>query len=394
MLKNRVGMQRGFTIVELLIVVVVIAILAAVTLVAYTGIRESATASLIQGELAQNLKTLQIEYVRGGDLYPDASFASTGIQVGTSSTASYEPAADRKSFCLHIANQGQVFRLTSTDNAPVAGLCSSQTPSIGTIASTSFTVSWTASAGADSYNVNCARDAAFTVGSSSRSVATTTANFSGLQAGTTHYCRVQALLGATTGPWSTTTSGSTSAPAVPAGLAASSLTSTSFTTTWTAVSGVVGYTVQCARDSGYTTGLVTQNPASATQAFSSLQAGTTHYCRVLARGGSLNSAYSANITPATSAPAVPGTLASSLITQTSFTFSWAAVSGVVGYTAQCATDTAYTLDVVTNSTIPAGTTSYAVTGRTANTANYCRVLSRGGSTNSANSANLTITTLP
>ena len=46
MYKNRVA-QRGFTIVELLIVVVVIAILAAITMVAYTGIRQQATNSQI-----------------------------------------------------------------------------------------------------------------------------------------------------------------------------------------------------------------------------------------------------------------------------------------------------------------------------------------------------------
>jgi prepilin-type N-terminal cleavage/methylation domain-containing protein len=46
--------QKGFTIVELLIVIVVIGILAAITIVAYNGVQQRATASATQSDLAQN----------------------------------------------------------------------------------------------------------------------------------------------------------------------------------------------------------------------------------------------------------------------------------------------------------------------------------------------------
>ena len=42
MIQNAYGSKRGFTIVELLVVVVVIAILAAITIVAYNGIQVKA----------------------------------------------------------------------------------------------------------------------------------------------------------------------------------------------------------------------------------------------------------------------------------------------------------------------------------------------------------------
>lgn len=45
--------QSGFTIVELLIVVVVIAILAAITVVAYTGIQNSTRNSRVMSEIKQ-----------------------------------------------------------------------------------------------------------------------------------------------------------------------------------------------------------------------------------------------------------------------------------------------------------------------------------------------------
>ncbi|MDB5165339.1 MAG: Fimbrial protein, partial [Candidatus Saccharibacteria bacterium] len=45
--------QRGFTIVELLIVIVVIGILAAITIVAYNGIQNRARVSSVNSALTQ-----------------------------------------------------------------------------------------------------------------------------------------------------------------------------------------------------------------------------------------------------------------------------------------------------------------------------------------------------
>lgn len=53
--------QNGFTIVELLIVIVVIAILAAITIVAYNGIRERANSSAQKSELSQLQRKIQVD---------------------------------------------------------------------------------------------------------------------------------------------------------------------------------------------------------------------------------------------------------------------------------------------------------------------------------------------
>ena len=73
--------QTGFTIVELLIVVVVIAILAAITIVAYSGIRERATTSHVQSALSQAHKKIVAHAALNADQYP-ATLADAGVTGG------------------------------------------------------------------------------------------------------------------------------------------------------------------------------------------------------------------------------------------------------------------------------------------------------------------------
>lgn len=59
----------GFTVVELLIVIVVIAILAAITVVAYTGIQERARYSAMRSDLSSINKAILLYYAENGQ-YP------------------------------------------------------------------------------------------------------------------------------------------------------------------------------------------------------------------------------------------------------------------------------------------------------------------------------------
>lgn len=87
----------GFTIVELLIVVVVVAILAAITIVSYNGITKSSTETLMRSDLNTAAKKLRILKVEDGR-YP-AGISS----LGSSPQVRYEytgPGVSGLSFCL------------------------------------------------------------------------------------------------------------------------------------------------------------------------------------------------------------------------------------------------------------------------------------------------------
>lgn len=74
--------QKGFTIVELLIVIVVIAILAAISIVAYNGIQQRARDSQRKNDLSQIVKALHLYNIDRG------TFAGAGSGCGAAGNGS------------------------------------------------------------------------------------------------------------------------------------------------------------------------------------------------------------------------------------------------------------------------------------------------------------------
>ena len=98
-----VSRSRGFTIVELLIVIVVIAILAAIGIVAYKGINDRARASSLQSDLASAVKMLKL-YQADYGVYPTSIDSTT-----------YCPTPADTNYCLK-ASSGNAFANYSANN--------------------------------------------------------------------------------------------------------------------------------------------------------------------------------------------------------------------------------------------------------------------------------------
>lgn len=105
--------KRGFTIVELLIVVVVIAILAAITIVAYNGIQNQATTSSLKSDLSNAARAMEVAKIESNtDTYPIAlpSSVRASSNIGLSLSI-----AGANSFCINahtLSGNQQRFHIT------------------------------------------------------------------------------------------------------------------------------------------------------------------------------------------------------------------------------------------------------------------------------------------
>ncbi len=118
--------QTGFTIVELLVVIVVIGVLAAITVVAYTGIAQKATVASIQADLSGASSQLKMDLVINSAYPATLAAANGGRGIPSSPGTVYQYSADNTTappiFCVTATKDSLSYKITN-DTAPVAGLC-------------------------------------------------------------------------------------------------------------------------------------------------------------------------------------------------------------------------------------------------------------------------------
>lgn len=114
--------SKGFTIVELLIVVVVIAILAAITIVAFRGIQDQAKASALKSDLTNAAKALELAKIQSGtDTYP-TGFPSS---VKTSNGAILSLSEETNAYCVNAELPGSTLKhfYSLTSKTIETGVC-------------------------------------------------------------------------------------------------------------------------------------------------------------------------------------------------------------------------------------------------------------------------------
>lgn len=102
--------QKGFTIVELLIVIVVIAILAAITLATYNGIQSRAQETSVQHDMSNISKQVEIYKVDEGRYPSSAKLQELGVKVNKR-TYGVNPTGATIFYC--VDNAGTVFSIVA-----------------------------------------------------------------------------------------------------------------------------------------------------------------------------------------------------------------------------------------------------------------------------------------
>lgn len=120
--------SRGFTIVELLIVVVVIAILAAITIVSYVGINGRAKASALQETTKQAYTKLQTYSALNSDQYPTTLAGASLPAAPQGMTYQYyvNNASKPGKFCISTTSDAGSYFTTSMQSTPKTGTCNEQ----------------------------------------------------------------------------------------------------------------------------------------------------------------------------------------------------------------------------------------------------------------------------
>jgi prepilin-type N-terminal cleavage/methylation domain-containing protein len=112
--------QLGFTIVELLIVIVVIGILAAITIVAYNGIQTRARVSAASSALSQAAKKIAVWQVDNPNTTP-TDLATVGVVDSSDVSYQYKPGVNG-AYCITATAVTVSYKITESSQ-PTSGAC-------------------------------------------------------------------------------------------------------------------------------------------------------------------------------------------------------------------------------------------------------------------------------
>lgn len=315
-IKSKLGSVKGFTIIELIVVIVVIGILVGITVLGYGAWKHSVAVAQVKSDLASAGSAMEsARNFSGSTGYPSAIpstiTASSGVTLSF-----YAPAYSTTTYCIDATSTTDasvVFYMASEnkDVGVLSGNCAgkpvppnppSTAPSsllATAISSSQIDLSWGASTGAADYTIQRATDPAFVyvVGEATQSGLTRSST--GLSANTPYYYRVRANNAGGSSGWSSMATATTGLSA-PTGLAVVAFSTSQLNYSWAALTGAVTYNIQRANDSGFSSGLTTVNTASTSGSSTSLSASTTYFYRVQAINNiGLASSYSSTVSSAT-----------------------------------------------------------------------------------------------
>ena len=128
--------SRGFTIVELIVVIAVIGILAAISIVSYSAIQNNAKVTTLEGDLRGASSQLESfkhsstgtgAYAAANDCSATPVAYSICLKGSSGTTFQYTFTEVSNSFCVTATNGKLAYNVSSSDTKPVAGVCPGHT---------------------------------------------------------------------------------------------------------------------------------------------------------------------------------------------------------------------------------------------------------------------------
>jgi prepilin-type N-terminal cleavage/methylation domain-containing protein len=411
--------MSGFSLVELLVVIAVIGILSTISVLSFSRYQADGRDSQRAQRATVIAEALEKYFLKNGE-YPNCASLTTN---GTNVSSSVLPGIDTTVLVTPQATTGQTNSIICTDlstttgpdifayvgdgspNCLGSGSClqytlkyiqesTGQVKSIssrhtgkiatsGTIADLSATpfsfsqvnLSWTATSGATSYNIQYATNPAFTGATAFTPSSTSSASVTGLSVGTLYYFQVQPV--STTGSagnWSNTASATTYTLGTPTCTAAlGPVPLSQLQCSWGAITNATSYTLEYATNSSFTSATTVTN-ATSPYVVTGLAAGTTLYFHVKAVASGYSSGWSTTASATTQLPA-PVCSTSTVNSNTQVTITWAASAGAVTYTLEYANNSGFTGATSINAI---ATTTKSVTGLNNGTTYYFHVRAVNG----------------
>lgn len=343
--------RRGFTIIELIIVIIVIGILSTLTIVVFSQYQKQAQDNVRKSDATTVADGLEKYYSKNGE-YPSCSqltgspssvTGTGGALQGVNPDALVSPGASAgttnsiKCQDLTSPSQGDYYAYVGDGSSNCTGSNSclqftlkwvnTATGTIGSISSqhkesvttsgtltlsmsgtteTTTSASWNAVQNATSYTLQRATNSAFTSGVVNTSVSSTSQPVTGLTSGVAYYFRVAAVNSGIQGAWSNTVNVVTILD-TPTGNAIAITSATTFKQTWNSNAAATSYNVHCSTDN-VNWGSCTANTTATSFSYSGALQGYKYYVQVQAATASTTSAWSSSasgITPINT-PSVPG----------------------------------------------------------------------------------------
>lgn len=117
--------SQGFTIVELIIVIVVIGILAAITIISYSIVTTNARAQAVSTDLQSVASQLAKSKSDNGRFPATSDFSTMITPTNTSgkTTYTYNYNETTGAYCLVATGYGASYYVTDTKSQPTAGSC-------------------------------------------------------------------------------------------------------------------------------------------------------------------------------------------------------------------------------------------------------------------------------